>query len=53
MTRPRLFPEPADTESRTPQKKFEEVASTVFSVSKDTIDEREKQWQREKQKPKP
>jgi len=51
MTRPRLFPEPRTTsDSDDPNKRFDALAAKVFTVSKDEIDKREKDWRKQKRK---
>jgi len=44
MAKQRLFPEPAESNKRDPQKRFNETASRVFSTPKSEVDRREKQW---------
>ena len=48
MANQRLFPEPESNEKREPKKRFHETASKVFSVPKSEIDEREKEWRKQK-----
>jgi hypothetical protein len=44
MAKGKLIPEPPDTDKTGPKGRFAEIASKVFSVPKDEIDEREKRW---------
>ena len=46
MAKQRLFPELPEDDARTPETRFSDLGSKVFSVPKSTIDERDKEWQR-------
>jgi hypothetical protein len=44
MTKPRLFPEPPESDKRKPEDRLKDLATKVLSVPKSEIDKREKQW---------
>jgi hypothetical protein len=49
MAKEKLFPTKApDDDQRDPHDKFSDLASKVVTVPKSEIDERDKQWQRNK-----
>ena len=52
MARERLIPpSPDDTDdTRKPQERFEDFASKLMRVTKDDIDKREREWQRDQQR---
>lgn len=53
MTRPRIFSEPTTAStSDDPIKRFDALASKVLAISKDEIDKRETDWQRERKRQK-
>jgi len=47
MAKQRLFPEPKPGK-RDPQKRFDDTASAVFSVTKAELDRREQRWRDDK-----
>ena len=46
MAKQRLFPEPpkSPNDNRDPRERFSDLATTIFTVPKSEIDEREKEW---------
>ena len=50
VAKEKLIPEPPESDKRTPENRFSELATKVFSTPKPEIDKREKQWQRERRK---
>ena len=55
MAKQRLFPEPqrSDRDQLGTRKNFERISTNVFSVPKDEIDKREREWEQSRTKPKP
>jgi hypothetical protein len=52
VAKEKLIPKPPDTDKTGPRSRFAELATKVFTVPKSEIDEREKQWQKRKDREK-
>jgi hypothetical protein len=52
MAKQRLFPKRQNDDKRSPREQFDSLASRLFTIPKADIDQREKQWQQQRKKPK-